>query len=924
MSDVEDDILIETSFENSLNFENVWNSVNNIESFLSRTDYIGVRGTSVEDPEELNYEYDIDGVTILWKNVGSGLSLDYTHFDIASRGDKALRPIYPILKKHVKLQEYSGKRLEVLRLSLGCQLIYYGGWETWLGFLPQEQCPVSYSKEIVRRIILRNIAALRIQFQKELQNLLEKGEALNTLSKNNIFNLNKLFVLPSDRRTILKVFQHALETTDLTESIFYPAVFTFRFGEKCRSNVELPISELTAVNDICVHLGICVSSDFHYLFWCRSGVNKVIGERGHLSSAYSFFECVNFQSNLDHRSIDISGMLRSVCQFPECLRFVQMYSDLPHRRPQTSCHPISGSIIMVEGILAVQSRQKICREANEYLSELKNNFAQVRDASCRLEFVICLPSVSNTIIALDLVNRERMLNLFKEYPMIAPFSKMYDLRVTDCLREVGMYLQSKLQEAYNTRKGTGDSLAVWKSYQTELACEKLLWGHPFSGISRIYAINLGPGLDTPTRSLTDQMGFLCLENCFSCCSDENTTPPLNNYTKNLKVQAQIARLFGIFDIRNASSGTLGKRIILCLLRDLYEIGSVFIRFEDFLLLLQASAGNGDKQIVGGITIKSVLDTFVNSQKCKWPMVFKSLQGLLQNNSTLEAAMREGIQSLKLGYFPAVRNYDSSRNEGLNWRYTYGYWVFSDVEDDDSVMERKAGSYHVLVLSELEKRKLCHSSAYGNSIFPWIKPCLEKLPDKKFTSEETVVLLTYATCICLLMNGRYVEYLNLSRLERSLPVPQRKLQTFEILSRFRLESVKTVNVFRIHPSISHSLANKRKHENDGKKEQLPQVEQKQELEENQSSETVRIPLEDDFDSARDQVNTVQSRHLPMNVCRRVVSWKPAERMILTRFIGVGGKTVKQCYEEYKKECRENEIPDHPFDSFRRQLTRLNKT
>ena len=126
------------------------------------------------------------------------------------------------------------------------------------------------------------------------------------------------------------------------------------------------------------------------------------------------------------------------------------------------------------------------------------------------------------------------------------------------------------------------------------------------------------------------------------------------------------------------------------------------------------------------------------------------------------------------------------------------------------------------------------------------------------------------------------------------------------------------------SISHSLANKRKHENDGKKEQLPQVEQKQELEENQSSETVRIPLEDDFDSALDQVNTVQSRHLPMNVCRRVVSWKPAERMILTRFIGVGGKTVKQCYEEYKKECRENEIPDHPFDSFRRQLTRLNKT
>ena len=84
------------------------------------------------------------------------------------------------------------------------------------------------------------------------------------------------------------------------------------------------------------------------------------------------------------------------------------------------------------------------------------------------------------------------------------------------------------------------------------------------------------------------------------------------------------------------------------------------------------------------------------------MVFKSSQRLFNNNSKLETAMQQGILSLKLGYFPAMRNYDSSKTEGLNWRYTYGYWVLSDIEDSGSVFEWQAGSYRVQV-TELEKR-----------------------------------------------------------------------------------------------------------------------------------------------------------------------------------------------------------------------------
>ena len=922
MSVEEDDLLIQTSFENSINFEQVWESVDNIDSFLHRDDYISVRGTSVEDPEDLNFEFDIDGVTILWKEIGSGLSLDYTHLDLASRGETDLKPIYPLLRKHIKLQEYTERGLDAFRHSVGCQLIYHGGWETWLGFMPRTNCDTGFSSQIIRRLVWSNISRLRIHFQKELKVLLETNRASETLAKNNIFNMKKLFVLPSDRRTILNAFQNALQTTDFVESTFYPIIFSFRFGEKCRGKIELPILDINSVEDICIHSGICVSSHFHDLFWCRSGVNEVIGERGRLTSAFSFFECVNFQSNLDKRLLDVSGLLRSVSLFPENLRFVQLYSDMPHRRPQTAYHPITGSVIMLEGILPLHSQQKLLRDANEYLSELKSNFYQVRNGNCRLEFVVCLPSVWTSICAEDLVNRDRLHEMFQNHAIIAPFSKICDLRVLDCLREIGMHLHSKLKEIFETKKGTGDSWAVWQAYQYELAAEKLLWGHPFCGSSRIYAVNLGPGLDYPTRSLSDQMGFICLENCFSCCSSELSTPPLNIFASNPKIQTQVTLLFGISDLLNASAESIGKRIILCLLKDLHENGTVFMRFEDFMLSLKASTGNGQKRIVGGVTIRTLSNTFINAQKCKWPMVFKSLQRLFNNNSKLENAMHQGIQTLKLGYFPAVRNYDSSRSEGLNWRYTYGYWVLSDIEDSGSNFERLAGSFHVQVLTQLEQRKLCHSSAYENNVFPWIRPCLEKIPEKKLTNEEILVVITYVTCICLLMNNRFIDYLNLSRLERALPLPQRKLQVFEILSKFKLDCIKTVTVFRVHPSIPHNLDKKRKLVEQNQHEQSDCVQSASENEECRSSdktETETIPKEDN--NANDNIQIVQSRHIPTNKCRQM-SWKPEETAILTTFIGVTDKNLKQLYTEYQGLCRLNGIPDHPFDSFRKKMFRIN--
>lgn len=90
--DAEEDAFLDTAFENVDNFSRVWNSYADIESFLHRTAYICVRGTSVAEPEnDLEVEYDIDGVSIRWKDVSKGLELDYTHLVVAPTGDTVRR-----------------------------------------------------------------------------------------------------------------------------------------------------------------------------------------------------------------------------------------------------------------------------------------------------------------------------------------------------------------------------------------------------------------------------------------------------------------------------------------------------------------------------------------------------------------------------------------------------------------------------------------------------------------------------------------------------------------------------------------------------------------------------------------------------------------------------------------------------------------
>lgn len=920
-TDEENCLMIDTGIDNAENFKSAWNG--NVEEFLKRDDYISVRGTAISEEElmYLNLSFDIDGVSIQWKDIGKGLSLDYTHLTIAPRDYQDIRPIYSVIKKHFNLNNYSKDGLANLKNAFGCQIMYYGGWDTWLAFVPDCTDCTLHTSKMCRDITFANVNKVRLAFQRKLKGLLVKDIATDTLSKNNLDNVKKMFVLPGDREIILSVFQQSLECTELVLPGFVPLLYTFRFGEKCKTPILLPVRDKSGVKDICVHVGINISSDNYDFMWCREGVNNLLGKRGQITSSLSFFECVNFQSNLDGRALGVGRKVLEICRFPDDVRFVQVYLDTPHRRPKTVVHPVSASVILAEGILRRPSQTKLNQDALQYLSEIRNNFNQLREGKCRMEFVVALPRVCRHLDASDLVYEEKLLRLLKEEPMIVPFEKGQN--IIGCIREVGLHLCEKLTNAYRIHRGTGDSVAVWQSYQYECAVERLLWGNPFCMTSHIYSVNLGVGLGHPTRSLTDQKGFLCLEDSSACCADENTMPPVTIYTKNVTVQNQITRVFGMYNYLNASSNVAGRRVVMCLIKDLYEAGKVFSRSEEFLLLLKKSSGSDKKRIVGGISITDLSEKLARCPNVKWPMVFGTIKKLLGNDlERISKIVKEGIHALELGYFPAVRDCDESRNPGLNWQYKYGFWVLMDEENRCASYETEAATLHTLVLCELEKWKICHTHQYEQSIFPWHKPILEKIADRKLKREEKVLVLAFLSGVALLMGGSYVDYLNLSRLERKLPITQLMLKMLEVQSKFLLNNIHTFRVWKLHPSIPYKLDIKKKAVifNPSAQQQQKQVSCEKIRDEDETAGLETIDAENGNGNS-DQVDIVRSRHMPTSACHHSVVWSSGELMLLKEAVKECQGNRAQKYRLYQEKCRQKGIPDRTLKAFLRKASRV---
>lgn len=70
------------------------------------------------------------------------------------------------------------------------------------------------------------------------------------------------------------------------------------------------------------------------------------------------------------------------------------------------------------------------------------------------------------------------------------------------------------------------------------------------------------------------------------------------------------------------------------------------------------------------------------------------------------------------------------------------------------------------------------------------------------------VLTFITCVARLMDGHYIDYYWLDRLERNSPRPvtQRLLQSFQIQEKFPLNKANEFRLWRLHHSLPFKLIN----------------------------------------------------------------------------------------------------------------------
>lgn len=912
--------LIDTAVENSLSFNGLVKKSKSVENFLKREDHLSARATalkSVVDHEEFCHISDIDGITIEWLDLGRGLRSNFRHFQILPQGARSFSRLYPIIKKHVDLSSFTTNSWMTLKDSVGTQLVYDGYFETWLGFIPKTDERTIYDFSYQTRVLLGFFERLKRRFENGLKEMFQRCVALDTLAKNNMNDCGKMFVLPGHQNHILDNFQMALDQTELHElPNFSKVLITFRFGEKCNTPVDLPVRDEAAVKDICVHAGHRIYSEVVDLFWAREGVREVTGGGNCIiSSAYSFSECANMQSALNTSRMTINVDLRNVCTLPHSIRFVQLYSDTPHRYPKTRIHPVSGSVLMLDGTLTVEAQKNLYVDASTYLSEIQNNFFQVSRGVCRLEFVVSIGKRSGAVRGSEFISVPHLQQLLEKHPMIVPYLR--EAKTFKLLRDIGLYLHHKLDCSFRSGRGTGNTRLTWDVYQWELAVEKMLWGRPLCSISNQYSKNLGPGIQYPTRSLTDQKGFLCLEDSGACCMDERTLPPVKLYSKNVTIQRMVYSSSGLYNLIGGSQLVLGSRFIEILLEDLHATGKVFFPFELFATRLKLENGVGNKRILGGICVGD-LAKMLSSAKLRWNFAFGAARKLMVlMNVNLEETIKSGIYHLSIGYFPALKTYDGNRNPGLYWEYSYGFWVLTDIPDEDTDVEREGAALQTLIIAELEKRNLCHSSKCSDVVFPWVKCVLEKVRERKLSKESKVKLLTFITCVAFLQQGRYVNFFALNRLELDLPIRQITLKQLEILSPFQLPGVNNVKIYRLHPSVPFQTETSTKTTEATKRPQEAGNDHDMDVQMNRID---KIQPEENEKLAIDEiVNDDIPVHVPSNNCYR--RWSPAELSILADLVMKQDLSLYEKYNEYQKACRKEKLPDRSFNSFRFKIKKF---
>ncbi|MGL5596829.1 MAG: hypothetical protein ACRDDA_01630 [Aeromonas sp.] len=321
----------------------------NTDAFLQDDTAIPFHSSSVDVP--LLYDCDIDGLVIqLTKLVGLKAGLHYIYLPRFEHHHLCAH--WPILKKHMPLQNCSVKGLDAVRCSQGVTLAHVdGGYFLNLTVMPSDMKQPNHHATTAGQAkdnaisLFNSVAEI---FKDKLKNVPPSDLSRPTVQKNNPNQLAKMNVLKKDKQFILQLLDESIAQVGASSESFLIIRALSKFGQKEEDPLSLEtLVDLTYIHCMSVHAACTLTAQnpSTHLLWSRYGLQNLVGPRGRLYSALSIHEAVNYQSNLDGRAIDISSKLHCILR-PTQVNFLQLYVNSPHLHIQTPFkHPVSGVIV---------------------------------------------------------------------------------------------------------------------------------------------------------------------------------------------------------------------------------------------------------------------------------------------------------------------------------------------------------------------------------------------------------------------------------------------------------------------------------------------------------------------------------------------------------------------------------------------------
>ena len=130
---------------------------------------------------------------------------------ICPYGVASLKDVKGVLMKHVNLVAYSTAVMVNFNQSVGIHLFYENGWECWLVFIPLHTAnSVKLIKELIRDVSYNAFLTVRSELRNKPAEYAEIGVARRTLMKNDLNDLQIIFLLADDCSLILAALQSVL------------------------------------------------------------------------------------------------------------------------------------------------------------------------------------------------------------------------------------------------------------------------------------------------------------------------------------------------------------------------------------------------------------------------------------------------------------------------------------------------------------------------------------------------------------------------------------------------------------------------------------------------------------------------------------------------------------------------------------------